>query len=184
MMAQSLRTEKWVSPLLLAGGGLLLLAAAVARRLSANAREIALLNPMARARFRELVRRIEQELGWTVVITSGYRTPSDQEILRAQGQTSTKAMRSSHNFGMGIDIVCYRDGRKLGKASSKRAWLESGIPQLAKGMGFRWGGDFTREPDRVHFDWQWGPRVVKRWQDSAKAQFGEDWMKHGNRVKM
>jgi len=38
------------------------------------------------------------------------------------------------------------------KGHSKSSWESTGAPDVARGMGFRWGGDFKSYHDPVHFE--------------------------------
>jgi D-alanyl-D-alanine carboxypeptidase len=104
------------------------------------------LHPAARPRFLKLLRRIEDATGWTVVLTSAWR-PSDTSL-------------GYHYFGLGLDINAEKKAHNpLRMASNKAAWEASGIPQIIRAAGFRWGGDFTSPRngglpgyDPVHID--------------------------------
>ena len=115
--------------------------------------EVERLHPAVRHKFKELLSRIEKELGLIVNITSGYRTWSEQEKLHKKNSKNAAAGYSSHNYGFGLDInVKDKNGNIiLVKASPKSKWKNSGIVDMAKRMGFGWGGDFSDYYDPIHF---------------------------------
>lgn len=142
------------------------------------------LHPAAQARFRALLRAIEAS-GWRVTVTSGYRSFAKQAALYAADSRNARPGRSHHNYGLAIDInAANKDGRALRKASPKSEWLASGIPQLAKSMGFAWGGDFAGYYDPVHFDLK-NDYPMDQVAAAAAAQFGTDpYRVQGNQVQL
>lgn len=109
----------------------------------------------AKTRFTDLINKINAS-GYYVIITSGYRSFQKQADLKKKypGRAAS-AGGSKHNFGLAIDIniVHIQTGRQYGLKTSAQAWYGTGIPQLAKSLGFRWGGDsFGKNYDPVHFD--------------------------------
>ena len=110
------------------------------------------LNPKGRKRFKEFIKAIEDNLGYSVIITSGYRTFEKQQQLKDDGISPVGAGRSFHNYGLAIDINLLKLGQYVKMGSSRQKWLNTGVPQLAEGLGFRWGGDFSGYYDPVHFD--------------------------------
>lgn len=109
--------------------------------------------------------------GYTPILTSGYRSFGKQALLRRQDSRNAKPGRSMHNYGLAFDANFQKGTTFLRKASSKEAWLASGIPQKAKALGLRWGGDFTGYPDHVHFEKHHNPDQLIA---QATKQFGSD----------
>jgi len=109
------------------------------------------LNPQVQEKFRKLIDTIENKLGYEVIITSGYRDFAKQQRLKEQNPKNARAGYSAHNYGIAIDVNVKKDGKQLYKNSPKQDWLATGIPQLAKKQGFRWGGDFENYYDPIHF---------------------------------
>ena len=62
------------------------------------------LHPKYRNKIAEFFSKIEDELGYTAFITSGYRSFKEQQILHNQNSQNAKAGYSSHNFGFAVDI--------------------------------------------------------------------------------
>jgi D-alanyl-D-alanine carboxypeptidase len=111
------------------------------------------MHPKARAKFKEFLSRVEKELGLQVLITSGYRTWEHQARLKKENPSNASAGNSSHNYGFALDVnVMDANGNIiLRKASSTSQWKNSGIVDIAKQMGFKWGGDFSSYHDPIHF---------------------------------
>lgn len=110
------------------------------------------LNPKAKKTFRDFIKRVKKETGYRIIITSGYRTFAKQSELNKANSSNAKAGRSFHNYGMAIDINAVKGTKWLRKSSSRGAWVDSNIINIAKEMGLRWGGDFSGYYDPVHFD--------------------------------
>ena len=109
------------------------------------------LHPAAQAQFLQLFQRIN-ELGYHVIVTSGYRTFQEQQKLHAQNSSNAKPGRSYHNYGLALDINIAKNGVQLYKADSAAKWNATGVPQAAKALGFKWGGDYSSYHDPVHFE--------------------------------
>jgi hypothetical protein len=111
------------------------------------------LHPSAVNRFKEFISRIEKELGLQMIATSGYRTWEHQARLKKENPKNASAGNSSHNYGFALDVnVLDANGKNiLRKATSSQKWIDSGIVDIAKEMGFKWGGDFKGYHDPIHF---------------------------------
>lgn len=110
------------------------------------------LHPLARNKFKEFMSRAEKELGLKFILTSGYRTFEHQARLKKQNSKNASAGHSSHNYGFALDMnIINKNGRQLMKKDSTADWKASGIVDLAKNMGFKWGGDFASYHDPIHF---------------------------------
>ena len=93
---------------------------------------------------------IAEKHGVTFLFTSGFRMNSDN----LSGAVVTPAKMSNHFVGQAWDCSFFVDGKFYNSTFLK----EKGIPDLLKasieeikGIGLRWGGDFTKV-DLVHFD--------------------------------
>ena len=93
--------------------------------------------------------------GFFLRVTSGYRSPEEQERLYAQGRsmagdivTNARAFESFHNFGLAIDVVEIRGGIPIWE---NPRWNQIG--EIGKQFGFKWGGDWTSFKDRPHFEY-------------------------------
>lgn len=124
--------------------------------MSANSNHLMSLVCSARNRFSGLTDGI-RKLGYEVIITSSYRSPEKQAALykdlkNQKGGRAARPGKSKHNQAIAIDINIKKDGKWWKKATPKGEWEDSKVPELARKMGFRWGGDFTTNYDPVHFD--------------------------------
>lgn len=89
--------------------------------------------------------------GYTLRVTSGYRTPEEQQVLYNQGRTvegvvvtNAKGLpvcESDHCKGLAVDIVDRYKGYNID-------W--NLIGKLGKESGLLWGGDWAY-PDKPHF---------------------------------
>jgi len=102
--------------------------------------------------FRSLFKEIEAQTAYRVLVTSGFRSNKAQARLHKQNSKNAKPGRSKHNHRLAMDINLVKFGQIVRKADSKELWLSTGVPQLAKDKGFRWGGDFRGYHDPVHFE--------------------------------
>lgn len=90
--------------------------------------------------------------GNPVQIYSGFRSSAEQDRLYAQGRstpgkvvTPLKGGQSLHNQGRAIDVAPLVDGMIDVQSPPAQA-----VVDLAKKLGFEWGGDWLRQ-DRPHF---------------------------------
>lgn len=93
--------------------------------------------------FREFIRLVYLENGYSVFITSSFRSLESQATL-----DSLPPGESFHNYGLAIDINCFKNCVYLMMSSPINLWLESGIIEVAQSLCLVWGG----EKDAVHFD--------------------------------
>lgn len=96
------------------------------------------LHPFQMWRFIKLKRQAKK-LGWTIYWTSTYRP-------------ITPDKSSYHGFGLAGDLNLFRGLEHVKKKDDLQTWLNTGVPQLAEALGFRWGAYFQDNYDPVHFD--------------------------------
>ena len=105
--------------------------------------------------FLALINLINQR-GYLVHLTSGYRTYEEQRQLHAKDSRNAKPGNSRHEKGRAIDLnlISIKTRKQYTKKGSTLAeWNSTGIPQIAKELGFLWGGDkFRGYYDPVHFE--------------------------------
>ena len=135
---------------------------------------ISSLHPSVQSKFRQLIDAIQKQTGYSVKITSGYRSFQKQIGLKAENSSNAAPGLSYHNYGLALDINLARNGRiEINKSSPKEAWINSGVVAIANKLGFRWGGDsFSGYYDPVHFDL--GGVDTKKLYAKALAQFGNN----------
>ncbi len=139
------------------------------------------LHPVHQNRFRAFIRDVEAS-GWKVIITSGYRSWQRQAELKRQNSKNASPGRSRHNYGLAIDINAQSGSTFLRKASSRDAWMKSGIVAIAEKHGLKWGGNFSNYWDPIHFE---VPISMDLLVAQATKQFGSDPKKViGNKVNL
>jgi peptidoglycan L-alanyl-D-glutamate endopeptidase CwlK len=131
------------------------------------------LHPDVKNTFRQFISDIQKETGYTVVITSGYRSFANQASLYAQNNSNAKPGYSFHNYGLALDINAVKNGSWLRKSSPVQQWKNSGIIDIADRMGLRWGGRFNGYTDNVHFDLGKNYNTTALY-NQAQIQFGTD----------
>jgi hypothetical protein len=113
------------------------------------------LHPKFKNLARAFVNRVKNKLGYTVFLTSGYRSFDKQQQLYNENHQNAKPGYSSHNYGFAIDVnVKDKNGNlMLTKSTSDQKWNDSGVLKIAKDLGLKWGGGgtFGSYNDRVHF---------------------------------
>lgn len=177
MSVKSVAKKTTIPPSLwIAAGGALIVAGLFAgrKRVQAllNGSKLEGLHPKAKERFTAFLTEVQNRLGYSVYITSGYRTQQRQAALQKGNKYAVSAGTSPHVYGLGIDANFSKDGRALTSKTSPNDWEASGIPALARRYGMRWGGDFASR-DVVHFDYGWSPALAQSKLKEAKARFGE-----------
>ena len=111
------------------------------------------MHPKLRQKFANFFTDVEKELGLYVVGTSGLRDTEKQIQLNLENDANATAGHSDHEYGFAMDINVYNKAGQnvLRKATSKKTWLDSGVVNIAKKHGFKWGGDFNSYHDPIHF---------------------------------
>lgn len=125
------------------------------------------LHPEVEERGNELVALCAKR-GIRVVLTGGFRSMEEQDALYDQGRvtegpivTKAKGGDSYHNYGLAVDFALRtkqkdvvwdleRDDNGNGKAD----WTE--VVEIAKKLGFSWGGDWENFPDYPHLQLDFG----------------------------
>ncbi|RSL34796.1 M15 family peptidase [Salibacterium salarium] len=116
-----------------------------------------------------------------VVVTEGYRSETRQNDLYAQGRTkdgaivtNAKGGESYHNYGLAIDFALERSNGEItwdttydGNQNGQSDWEET--VDIAKDLGFEWGGDWDHFEDPVHLQWNPGVSMNKLQQENDDA---------------
>jgi peptidoglycan L-alanyl-D-glutamate endopeptidase CwlK len=129
------------------------------------------LNPVVKKKATELIQLAAQK-GIHVVITNGFRSVQEQNRLYAQGRTTpgnivtdAKGGQSYHNYGLAVDFALETpsgnviwdmqyDGNKNGVPD----WTE--VADIAKSLGFQWGGDWAQFKDYCHLQMNFGLTIA------------------------
>ena len=97
-----------------------------------------------------------------VIITEEFRSFEAQNQLYEQGRTTggnivtnARGGESYHNYGLAIDYALKNDANEViwnvqydGNDNGKSDWFE--VADIAKELGFDWGGDFRNFKDYPH----------------------------------
>ncbi|WLV25124.1 M15 family metallopeptidase [Aciduricibacillus chroicocephali] len=125
------------------------------------------LYPAVEDKTNELIQRAENR-GITMFITDDFRSSADQDELYAQGRTSggsivtnARGGESYHNYGLAVDFALKNsqgeaiwDMNYDGNGNGKADWME--VVDLAKELGFEWGGDWPGFKDYPHLQMDFG----------------------------
>lgn len=125
------------------------------------------LHPMVGQKAEELA-RTAAERGIRIEITDGFRSHEEQDRLFAQGRTidgpvvtQARGGQSYHNFGLAVDFAIWTpDGRLIwdtgydGNGNGQSDWFE--VADIAKELGFEWGGDWSSFRDYPHLQMSFG----------------------------
>ncbi|MNO74582.1 Peptidoglycan L-alanyl-D-glutamate endopeptidase CwlK precursor [compost metagenome] len=114
------------------------------------------LHPVVRQATERLIERSFAR-GVPILITQGLRTIAEQDALYAQGRTKpgqivtqARGGYSNHNFGVAIDFcLLLPDGKSVSWTVAKE-WMT--VVDIAKALGFEWGGDWKSFKDYPHFE--------------------------------
>ncbi|WP_279587256.1 M15 family metallopeptidase [Jeotgalibacillus salarius] len=124
------------------------------------------LHPAVEEKRDELVlKSAEQEIN--IVITDGFRSFDEQDDIYAQGRTrdgnivsNARGGESYHNYGLAIDFALQTEDDVIwdmdydGNENGQSDWME--VVEIAKNLGFTWGGDFRGFKDYPHFEMRFG----------------------------
>jgi len=105
------------------------------------------------------------QLGASIKINASYRSIEKQQGLYdawvngtpAYQQDNAKPARpgkSYHNVGLAFDFnpTLSTGVTLLKSANTLEEWEQSGVPDIGRQAGLRWGGTFTNNYDPIHFD--------------------------------
>lgn len=116
-------------------------------------KRIGAVHPVIKQGAEEIIRRAYKQ-GIYVLFSDGYRSHAEQNALYAQGRTkpgqivtNAKGGQSLHNYGLALDMfITNKEGTTATWSTNK---LRE-VAQIAKSLGFEWGGDWTGFKDYPH----------------------------------
>lgn len=125
------------------------------------------LHPVVAQKRDELI-AASRKIGIGILITDDYRSSEEQDALYRQGReddgavvTQVKGGGSFHNYGLAIDFALKTPGGDVlwdleydGNGNGKPDWTE--VVEIAKRLGFSWGGDWESFPDYPHLQMDFG----------------------------
>ncbi|SHG09104.1 M15 family metallopeptidase [Ornithinibacillus halophilus] len=117
---------------------------------------------------KDILIETSEKKGILIEITEGLRSVERQNKLYEQGRstegnivTYAKGGESYHNYGLAIDFVLIdHTGNKTwdytydGNGNGEIDWFEVG--EIAKELGFEWGGDWKNFKDYPHLEMTYG----------------------------
>ncbi|MGG3623874.1 peptidoglycan-binding protein [Bacillus gobiensis] len=118
------------------------------------------MHPVVKETALEVIKRAYKE-GINAQISDGYRSFAEQNALYAKGRTApgdivtnARGGQSNHNYGLAVDyFLVSEDGREaIWKINSD--WKR--VAQIAKSLGFEWGGDWRSFKDNPHLEMMGG----------------------------
>lgn len=106
--------------------------------------------------------------GIDIVITDGFRSVEDQDEIYERGRTvegsivsHARGGESYHNYGLAIDFaIRTNEGNVVwdmeydGNGNGESDWME--VVDIAKDLGFAWGGDWQGFKDYPHLEMRFG----------------------------
>lgn len=125
------------------------------------------LHPIVEQKRDELIQLAEKK-GITILVYDGLRTVEEQDALYAQGRTTegnivtySQGGESYHNYGLAIDFALKLDDGSViwdleydGNGNGESDWME--VVDIAKDLGFEWGGDWKNFKDYPHLQMDFG----------------------------
>ncbi|KIL49152.1 hypothetical protein KR50_11870 [Jeotgalibacillus campisalis] len=125
------------------------------------------LHPVVEEKKNELIEQ-SAEQGIEIVITDGFRSAEEQDKIYEQGRseegnivTNARGGESYHNFGLAIDFAIRTNEDTVvwdmeydGNNNERSDWME--VVEIAKELGFSWGGDWHGFKDYPHFEMRFG----------------------------
>jgi peptidoglycan LD-endopeptidase CwlK len=125
------------------------------------------LHPLVKERSDQLIHQSAAK-GIVIVITDDFRSMEDQDALYEQGRnaagsivTHARGGESFHNFGLAIDFAIKTPSESViwdmqydGNQNGLADWNE--VVEIAKTLGFEWGGDWAQFKDYPHLEMNFG----------------------------
>ncbi|WP_031547453.1 M15 family metallopeptidase [Salinicoccus luteus] len=115
----------------------------------------------------EILRQRAAAIGIVIRFTDGFRSFEEQDALYTQGRTepryivtNAKGGQSYHNYGLAVDYAIEVGPHVIwdieydGNGNSRSDWFE--VAQIAKELGFTWGGDWESFRDYPHLQMDFG----------------------------
>lgn len=130
------------------------------------------MHPLVKERANQLVEQAATK-GISIVITDDYRSMEDQDRLYQQGRTAggeivtnAKGGESFHNYGLAIDFAIKTTTGNViwdmsydGNGNGASDWME--VVDVAKVLGFEWGGDWVGFKDYPHLQMDFGLTIAE-----------------------
>lgn len=116
----------------------------------------------------EILKEKTAEKGITILITDDYRSFEEQDKLYDKGRTTPGKVvtymeggESYHNYGLAVDFALQLENGSViwdteydGNGNGESDWFE--VAEMAKELGFQWGGDWRGFKDYPHLQMDFG----------------------------
>ena len=123
-------------------------------------RRIKTLHPKLQRLATYFINEVEIRHGIKLRVTQATRTIAQQNALYAQGRTKpgkrvtdARGGKSYHNYALAIDVVEIKNGKAIWDNNDNNWKL---IGKVGISLGFTWGGTWKKDPDRPHFQMEFG----------------------------
>ncbi|MCL6573036.1 MAG: M15 family metallopeptidase [Bacillus sp. (in: Bacteria)] len=130
------------------------------------------IHPIVQERSNQLLQQAADK-GIVIVITDSFRSVEDQDRLYEKGRsaegnivTHAKGAESYHNFGLAIDFALKTPSGNVvwdlnydRNENGRDDWTE--VVDMAKALGFEWGGDWDQFKDYPHLQMDFGLTIAE-----------------------
>lgn len=114
------------------------------------------INPRYKQRLLMVFKIMREQHGYELVLLEGYRSPSRQNMLSTNPNTTrAKGYQSYHQFGLAADIAFKRNGKIV--ISERDPWAMRGYQlygEVAESVGLTWGGRWKSIQDYGHTEYR------------------------------
>lgn len=125
------------------------------------------LHPVVNDKTNQLIAKAASA-GIDIVITDGFRSVEDQDEIYERGRSvegsivsHAKGGESYHNYGLAVDFAIRTNEDNVvwdmeydGNQNGESDWME--VVDIAKELGFAWGGDWQGFKDYPHLEMRFG----------------------------
>jgi peptidoglycan L-alanyl-D-glutamate endopeptidase CwlK len=131
------------------------------------------INPRYKQRLLMVFKIMKEQHGYELVLLEGYRSPSRQNMLAGNPNTTkAKGYQSYHQFGLAADVAFKRNGKVV--ITERDPWAMRGYElygQVAESVGLTWGGRWKSIKDYGHTEYRMlGLRKTKEMADQLIAE--------------
>ncbi|BBL20126.1 MULTISPECIES: M15 family metallopeptidase [Acinetobacter] len=114
------------------------------------------MNPRYKQRLLMVFKIMKEQHNYELVLLEGYRSPSRQNLLAGNPNTTrAKGYQSYHQFGLAADVAFKRNGKVV--ISERDPWAMRGYQiygEVAESVGLTWGGRWKSIQDYGHTEYR------------------------------
>lgn len=114
------------------------------------------INPRYKQRLLMVFKIMKEQHGYELVLLEGYRSPSRQNMLAGNRNTTrAQGYQSYHQFGLAADVAFKRNGKVV--ISERDPWAMRGYElygEVAESVGLTWGGRWKSIKDYGHTEYR------------------------------